>query len=368
MTDAIVTRPTGGQIARHEFGAQQTQALAETSAAAVAAQARAAIESRYVMAMRNPRDMDSVRVKLLKECKRPSFAEVARYRKPIGKGVEGLSIRFVEAAFRCMGNVLAESSVVFEDDHKRIVRVMVTDLETNVTYPRDVVVDKTVERSQIKEGQTLLGQRINSNGNRVFIVQATDDELLNKQASLESKAIRALGLRLVPGDLQDECEAAVIATKQAAVKADPDAERRKLIDAFASLSVQPRHLVEYLGHDLDLTSPAELLELRNVWVALRDGEATWHDTVAARRAERGETPDERGQAADDRPTRGVAGVKVKLSRRVPGGVTAAPPASLTPPGTPSALERERAYRDEPPREEPTGDGPPMFELTSEGEP
>lgn len=328
--NGMIVRPPAGGIQRQEFGAQQTQALAETSSSAVAAQARAAIESRYVMAMRNPRDMDGVRVRLLKECKRPSFAEVARYKKPIGKGIEGLSIRFVEAAFRCMGNILPESVVTFEDETKRIVRVQVTDLEVNLTYTRDVVVDKTVERRFPKEGARILGRRTNSQGEVVCLVEATDDELLNKQAALESKAIRALGLRLVPGDLQDECEALVIATKEAAVKADPDAERRKLIDGFAGLNILPKHLAEYLGHELDTTTPAELMELRNVWVALRDGEANWSEVLAHKKAQR-----EPEKAAPPQPAapRGNEAAKAKLASRGKKAAPepAAPPKQAAPP-------------------------------------
>ena len=60
-----------------------------------------------------------VREKLLKECHRPSFADVARYRKPIGKGVEGLSIRFAEAALRLMKNITIQQTVVSEDEFTR---------------------------------------------------------------------------------------------------------------------------------------------------------------------------------------------------------------------------------------------------------
>src|SRR5258708_6569465 len=77
----------------------------ETASTVLAAQAKAQIEARYVMAERHPRDLDVVRQRMLKECRRPVFAGVARYRKPIGKGVEGPSIRFAEAAIRLMGNI-----------------------------------------------------------------------------------------------------------------------------------------------------------------------------------------------------------------------------------------------------------------------
>ena len=70
-------------VARNEF--TNEVALPDTAATAVAAQAKALVEARYIMALRRPRDMDVVREKMLKECMRPSFAAVARYVKPIGQ-------------------------------------------------------------------------------------------------------------------------------------------------------------------------------------------------------------------------------------------------------------------------------------------
>ena len=110
-------------------GTSRQLAVVETASTAIAAQAKAMVESRYIMAMRNPRNMDAVRQELLKECRRPSFAnnKSAYYIKPIGQGVEGLGIRFVEVALRCMKNVLVETTMIFEDEQKEVHRVSVTD-------------------------------------------------------------------------------------------------------------------------------------------------------------------------------------------------------------------------------------------------
>src|SRR4051812_10660508 len=180
----------------------------ETAASAVAAQAKAMIEARYVMAMNNPRNMDQVRQDLLKECRRPSFAhnKSAYYNKPIGKGVEGLGIRFVEVALRCMKNVLVETTMIFEDAEKEVHRVSVTDLEANITYPLDVRVSKTVERSKPADDGSYISMRLNSYKKPTYTVPAGDDDLLNKRGALISKAIRTIGLRIIPGDLCDEAE------------------------------------------------------------------------------------------------------------------------------------------------------------------
>lgn len=276
-----------GTIARDEFGAHQVATIAETASMAVAAQARAAIEARYIMALKRPRDPDAVRVKLMKECTRPSFAAVARYRKPIGAGIEGPSIRFAEAAIRCMTNIFPEVSTVFDDERKRIVRVAVTDLEVNVTYTRDVTVNKVVERSKVKDGQRVLDERLNAQGKKVFLVEATEDDLLNKEGALVSKALRTLALRIIPGDLIDECMTEVKKTLHDRAAKDPDAERKALVDAFASLKVFPDDLLGYLGHGLDKLVPAEVVELRAIYASIRDGEATWADVLEQKTGKQG---------------------------------------------------------------------------------
>lgn len=277
-------------VKRDEFGARQLAVITETASTAVAAQAKAAVESRYVMAMRQPRDLDDVRVRLLKECKRPGFAEAAWYRKPVGAGVEGFSIRFAEAALRCLTNVMPEVTTVYDDQEKRIVRVSVTDLEANVTYTRDVTVGKTVERSRVKDGQDVIGSRQNSQGKTTYIVAATEDDLLNKEGSLVSKAMRNLALRLVPGDILDECEALIQSTRRNQAAGDPDAERKKIADSFAGIGVMPADLKAYLGQELASISPAQLAELRSLYTAIKTGETTWRDVMAERAEQAADEP------------------------------------------------------------------------------
>jgi hypothetical protein len=273
-------------VVRNEFNSEL--AVQDTASTAVAAQAKALVEARYIMAVRRPRDMDVVRERMLKECCRPSFAAVARYVKPIGKDrakwPTGPSIRFAEAAIRNMTNITVEVMTVYDDREKRIVRVTVTDLEANVPYFQDVTITKTIERRQAKEGDTVLSTRTNSYGDKLYILEATDDDIVNKQQALISKAIRTLGLRLIPGDIIDECMDQVLVTQKNADAEDPDAAKRKLFDAFHGLGVQAGQLKEYLGHDAASLAPKELSDLRALYAAIRDGDATWRDVMDQRAA------------------------------------------------------------------------------------
>lgn len=269
-------------VRRQEFGATQEQSVAETQALAVAAQAKAAIEARYILALQRPRNWETVRVSLEKECSRPSFAAVARYRKPVGRGIEGPSIRFAEAALRCMTNVYPETQVIYESDEKRIVQVCVTDLEANLSYSTQIVINKTVERRKLKDGQKAISQRENSQGEITYLVSATEDDLLNKQNALISKALRTNALRLLPGDILDRCMQIVKATKMDAAAQDPDTEKRNLVDAFADKGVAPNNLEMFLEHPLEQVQPAELVELRDIYTAIRDGETTWKEVMDAK--------------------------------------------------------------------------------------
>ena len=270
-------------------------AVVETASTAIAAQSKAMVESRYVMAMRNPRNWDAVRQDLIKECRRPSFAnnKSAYYIKPIGQGVEGLGIRFVEVALRCMKNVLVETTMIFEDETKEVHRVSVTDLEANITYPLDVRVSKTVERSKPNSDGSYISVRKNSYNKDVFTVPANDDDLLNKRGALISKAIRTIGLRIIPGDLCDEAEEIIKAIRLDEAAKDPDAERRKIVDAFAGIGVSATDLIGYIGHGLEKCSPAQIVELRGIYGAIKDGEATWKTVI--------ENKAEQKKPADDAP-------------------------------------------------------------------
>jgi len=265
-TDAV-----GGGLAR----------TAETNTAAAAAMAKANVEARFAIARHAPRDEDTARIKILRECDRPRFAEVAEYELPrAGKAITGPTIRFAEALARHFGNLAIESVVTFENDTSRLVRCTVTDLESNATYSQDVAIDKTVERKHAKPSDDVVGTRVTSQGHSVYIIRASDADLLAKHNGHVSRAVRTLILRLIPGDVVDEAIDRTRATLKKSDAVDPAAAKRKVLDAFAELGVMPAQLAEALGHSLDTVQPAELGTLRRWYSAVRSGETTIAEIVA----------------------------------------------------------------------------------------
>lgn len=282
----------------------------ETASTAVATMARSQVEARYVMAMRNPRSMMTVRAKLLDACKRTRFAQTARYAKPVGNSkVVGWSIRFAEEVARCLGNVLVEASVTFDDRTTRIIRVMVTDLESNISYPFDVSVAKTVERSK-PDGKEVLGQRLNSQGRTTYIVAATEDDLLNKQNALVSKAMRTGILRIIPADILEEAEEQVADTLAADDAQDPGAKAKKIADLFYALGVMPSQVEGVLGHPLTASTPAEVTLMRTWYTAMKEGETSWRDIEEAF----GHKPSATAAGEPEPSAKGTAGLKAKLAK------------------------------------------------------
>ncbi len=289
--DTSLVRPERGGTAveRVGFGTTETALQRETQGTALAARAQAEVQARFIMAERKPRNVLQVRLRILEHCKRPGFAWLAEYAKPVGgQKITGPSIRFVETALQEYGNVVPEETITYDDDYRRIVRMSVTDLERNITYYGDTTVEKTVERKKTKNGDEILGSRTNSSGETVYKIKATEDDFANKIASANSKKLRNLGLRILPADIVAEAMHVCKVTREDEDAIDPKAALRKLSDAFAELRVMPSDLDAYLGHSFAQASPAEMDELRAAYLTVRDGEARWSDLVEAQRSSRGE--------------------------------------------------------------------------------
>ena len=262
---------------------QRRSAELATSGATSAAKAR--IEAAYMVALHRPRDLDTVRVRLLEACRRPGFADAAMYSKPVGGSkIVGLSVRFAEEAARLLGNLQCEDQTIYDDPTQRIVQVSVIDLETNYITGKQVVIDKTVERKNNK-GRIVLEERPNSYGETVYIVLATEDELANKQAAAISRARRNLLIEMIPGDITQEARDAISKTIHGKIEADPSAARKAVADGFAKLGVRPDALAAYLGHPLEQSSPKEIAELRDMWSSISQGETSWTELLRDREEE-----------------------------------------------------------------------------------
>jgi hypothetical protein len=293
-------------------------AAGETSSSAIAAREKAAVEARFLVAMNRPRNFDNAFARLMTACKRPAFAKVARYAKPVGgKSVTGLSIRFAEEAANLWGNIDISSFLVFDDDERRIYRTVGTDLETNATHAVDIMIEKFVERRQTRDGMEVVGQRQNSSGQVVFKIRATEDDLLVKVNNQIAKSRRNVILPLIPADVRDECEKQILDTMGNRDAEDPEGARKDIVLAFHGLGVAATQLVDLLGHPLEQLNPAELALLRSYYTALKDGEATWGDIAELHATAHGKKDNggNSGNGGEQRQPRGAEGLKDALGKK-----------------------------------------------------
>jgi hypothetical protein len=264
-------------------GAYGDELVASRESTAVAAQVQALIAARTMHALKNPRSLADARIRILADCERPGFAKAAIFRKPIGgTHIEGLSIRFAESALRHWGNCGSESILLYDGPDKRIVRIMLGDFESNTWHSRDITIVKTVERKQLKAGQVAISQRLNSNNEIVFTVETTDDEMQTKEGAARSKVLRNEGLRLIPADILEEALTKCRKTRSTDDAKDPAAAQKAVADAFAAIGVMPSDLSEFLGCELSQISPAQLGELKEWYVAIKEGDATWKEILRAK--------------------------------------------------------------------------------------
>lgn len=268
-------QPNGGAMS----GVPSQISYADPAAVAAAEQVKARIQAQFLMAASRPRNYDDSRVRIMKACCRPAFAAKVEYSKPVGNSsISGPSIRFAELALREWGNIDYQNTVVYDDEHCRRINIVITDLETNTTFSSSVVVIKEIERKSSR-GREVISERKNSFGETVYLVKATDDEVMTRQQALISKALRNEGLRLIPQEIIEEAIEISRNTLKTNIRQNPEAARNKMSDAFAALGIMPSELEKFLGHPLSQCSVDEIANLQAVYTAVKSGDAKWADYI-----------------------------------------------------------------------------------------
>lgn len=273
------------------FGVQTVERSSELASQAIAVAAQAEVEAAYKMAIMNPRHEENARTRILAACRNPAFAKKARYRKPVGKKedppgsgrwvfdyAEGPSIRFAEEMLRSWRNVLTQQVSLYDDPIKRVIRITTRDLEANMAYSKEITLDKTVERRNAKDRE-ILGQRMNTNNQIIYIIRATEDELILKEAALASKVIRTNGLRLIPQHIVDEAMTECLKIIHDKAAKDPEGERRSILDGFNQRGISPIEIERFMGMPSAQFSPDDLVKLRDMLNSIEDGHATWAEYI-----------------------------------------------------------------------------------------
>lgn len=249
------TEPEETALAVTGFEAQ-AQVPAVRASAAIATEVQGAI----LVAQNFPRNEDRSFERLMRSCKRTSFAEDAAYKFPRGgQTISGPSVRLAREAARLWGNIRYGLDIVRDDEDTRQIRGWAWDVETNTKVEAEDDFKKLVYRKK---------------GGWIKPDERDLRELSNRRGAI---LVRNCILQLLPPDLiEDALNEASETLKDRAAK-DPDAERKRLILAFGDLNVTPDDLAGYLGKPIAKVSPSELATLREVYVSIRDGHSNWLD-------------------------------------------------------------------------------------------
>jgi len=232
--------------------------IADTVSGVEVARVQAETQAKIFLARKFPRNREKARRNILNAAKVYHFAEKARYSFPRGRGntVIGISIRGVEEIGRQWRNLDSGTQVLSMDMEKSIslVSAFCWDLESNY---------KDEKRFPVEHYLDLKG------GKKKHLTDHRDVyEYVQNQAQRRK---RACILTHIPYDLQlaflEEC-------RQAIAKGPSGLSMQQyvdmMVDQFAAVSVSAEMLEGRLCHKLSDTSREEMVELRDIYNAIKD--------------------------------------------------------------------------------------------------
>jgi len=213
------------------------------------------VQASYIIAKKFPRDEKKSYINIIKSCKRPFLAEQAMYAYPRGGTlIEGPSIRLAESMAQSWGNIDFGIRELSQSNGVSLAEAYAIDLETNTRVTK---VFHIPHRRHTKKGFTNL-------------IDSRD--IYELVANNGARRLRACILAVIPGDV---VEAAVNQCRRTLESSDvPIVDQlRKMVVAFDEFGVTKEHLEKRLGHNIEATTPAEVVTLKSIYKSIKDGMA-----------------------------------------------------------------------------------------------
>lgn len=214
------------------------------------------IKGKMFLARQFPRDPDYSLQAVLRECKRKELAEAATYEFPRGDSVvKGPSIRLVEVLARHWGNIDCGITEVDTRDGMTTIKCFAWDLQTNVADEKTFTVKH--ERSTKKGSYKLTDER----------------DIYEAVANKGARRKRACLLAVMPGWYVDEALRACEETLAASISDGKSMEEviETVVSAFSEFGINPKQISEKLGKDVDKLSKNDVVKLRHLYSAIKDG-------------------------------------------------------------------------------------------------
>ena len=218
------------------------------------------VQAAMVAAKRFPRDELAAINRIKATCQRPTLAAQAVYRYPRGgQNVSGPSIRLAEALAQNWGNI--DTGIVeLENSHgTSTMMAYAWDLETNTRVTKIFTVE---HKRDTKQGSKAL-----TDGRDIY--EAT--------ANFGARRQRACILSIVPGDVVDMAVEACKETVASADKRPVDEILTELLKAFKTINVTKEQLEKYFDKQLTVMTKEDLVDLRAVYKAIKDGQSKAED-------------------------------------------------------------------------------------------
>jgi hypothetical protein len=212
------------------------------------------VQAMMIIAKRYPRDEQRAFSRILESCRRKGLADQAVYEYPRGgEKIEGPSIRLAEVMARAWGNLDFGVVELEQKNGESSVMAYAWDLETNTRQTKIFSVKHF--RQTRKGGYSLSDPR----------------DIYELVANQGARRMRACILGIIPGDITDaaieECNKTMAGNNK-----EPIADRvRSMLAAFGELSVTQAMIEKRVQHKAADLTEREILRLRKIYAALRDG-------------------------------------------------------------------------------------------------
>lgn len=213
------------------------------------------VQAAVLVAQKMPRDEIRARKKIIDAAKHQTLAENASYCYTRGgQTVTGPSIRAAETLAKYWGNISYGTKELSQDlkNHTSEMLAYAWDLETNTRVEKVFQVAHIRERN--KGNITLTGSR----------------DIYELTANQGARRLRACILEVLPSDIVEdfikECDKTLEGSND-----KPFKERlQAMIEAFETIGVTQDLIEKRLGCKADAIIPKQLVELRKIYVSIKD--------------------------------------------------------------------------------------------------
>ncbi len=242
--------------------ADQADAARQTTAMQAVAQSRAAqeVQAMMIIAKRFPRNETSAFAKIVKSCQRIKLAEQSMYVYKRGATlINEPSIRLAEVLAQNWGNVDFGIIEVEQRHGESTMLSYAWDVETNTRQTKIF----TVKHLRVTKDATY---------------PLTDPrDIYEHTANLGARRLRACILGIIPGDIKDAAVAECEKTLKGGSKEPLSDRLRKMAAVFLEHGVTTEMIEARIGHTLGSTTEIELVNLRKVYVSIKDNMAAVGD-------------------------------------------------------------------------------------------